>query len=226
MIRPAARWCCIHGCTRLPGTGVSGSGPGRRIGHAPRARTSVASATSSGMPSPADALPLGRRWKRISMPGRARSRICGFTVRQVRRRDGGLSATKPWRFVRLRVFRRLSRRGTCCAASAPIASREPATRYPVAWQRGVNTIRSRHRSIELLRPSDCAITAQAATNASTITMPLCSSAARAARFGIGISFMMGVPLSAFSLAAGTTAVAKLGGFYSPLGNQIADVTSW
>ena len=69
MTRAAARWCCTRGCMRLPGTGISGSAPARRIGRAPRARMSAASVTSSGTRSLDGALRPGRRWKRILRPG-------------------------------------------------------------------------------------------------------------------------------------------------------------
>src|SRR6202035_4716596 len=71
---PASREVVLHPRRHaLPGTGVSGSAPAHRIGHAPRARMSAVWDTSSGTRSLAAALPPGRRWKRISRPGPARS---------------------------------------------------------------------------------------------------------------------------------------------------------
>ena len=60
MIRPAGRSCCIPGCMLLPAIGAFGSAPVRRIGLAPRAKTSVASVTSSRTRSPGGASPAGR----------------------------------------------------------------------------------------------------------------------------------------------------------------------
>ena len=66
---------------------ASGSAPARRIAPAPRAKTSVASVTSSRTRSPGGASPAGRSWRHISRPGRARSPTCGFMARPARRRS-------------------------------------------------------------------------------------------------------------------------------------------
>jgi transposase len=71
------------------------------------ARTSAVWDTSSGARSLAAALPPGRRCKRISRPGPARSRMCGCTGRRVRRRANGLNGTRLRRCVRWPAFRRL-----------------------------------------------------------------------------------------------------------------------
>jgi transposase len=78
----------------------------RACERAPRARTSVAWDTSSGTRSLAVALPPGRRWKRISGPGPARSRMCGCMARRVRRRANGSTAPRRRRCVRWPARRR------------------------------------------------------------------------------------------------------------------------
>jgi len=68
--------------------------PAHRIGHGPRARTSVGSATSSATRSRAGASRASRRWRRTSRNGRARSPTAASMAPPARRRWCASRATR------------------------------------------------------------------------------------------------------------------------------------
>lgn len=91
-----------------------------RIGRAPRARTSAASATSSATPSPVMSLRAGRRSRRISTGGCARLPIGGCTVPPGRCRCCALSAMRLRRSSRSRADHPFGRCVSLFAACRPI----------------------------------------------------------------------------------------------------------
>jgi hypothetical protein len=110
-------------------------GPVRRTGRGPRVRTRTASGTSRRMRLPAIALPVGRRWRRTSPGGCARSRMFVCTARRASRRSSASGVRRRLRFARSRAVLPSGRFVRWCAVSRRMArSISTPTYYSVPWR--------------------------------------------------------------------------------------------
>jgi len=94
MMPRAGRSSSMRSSWPLPGIGASGRALAHHTGHGPRARPRGVSATSSGTPSPAAALPAGKHSRRIWRAGNVTSPMLGCTARPAKRRWSASHATR------------------------------------------------------------------------------------------------------------------------------------